>query len=108
MDSRARNSRAFPANTRKNWLVRGLFLLGILISTSSGYGIFKILGEQDLVHVKDLEYYIIVVPFQINFGIFLGTIMQFRMEKVAARRLARAAQKDFNDSYSEKQRLLDV
>ncbi|KIV89740.1 hypothetical protein PV10_07120 [Exophiala mesophila] len=108
VDSRAKKSCAFPPNTRKNWIVRGLFLLGIAISTISGYFIFKMLAAQDLAHVKDIEYYIIVVPFQINFGIFLGTIMQFRMEKIAARRAAKAARAEFNASYSEKQRLLDV
>ncbi|KEF59541.1 uncharacterized protein A1O9_04385, partial [Exophiala aquamarina CBS 119918] len=86
VDSRQVGSRKFPANTRKNWLVRFLFLVGIAISTSTGYGAFQILSRMDLAHVKPIEYAVVVIPFQINFGVFLGTIMQFRMERRRARK----------------------
>ena len=88
VDSRPVGSRKFPKNTRKNWMVRLFFLIGIAISTSTGYGAFQILADMDLAHVKPIEYAIIVVPFQINFGVFLGTLMQFRMEKRLARKQA--------------------
>ena len=100
----------FPANTRKNWLVRFFFLLGIAISTSTGYGAFQILAQMDLAHVKPLEYALIVIPFQINFGVFLGTIMQFRMEKRNARKQAimLEATRYEQAAADEKQALLDV
>ena len=56
-------------------------LVGIAITTSLGYGAFDILANFDLAHVKTYEYAIIVVPVQINLGILLGTVMQFKMEK---------------------------
>lgn len=110
VDSRQVGSRKFPANTRKNWLVRFLFLVGIAISTSSGYGAFQILARMDLAHVKPIEYAVVVIPFQINFGVFLGTIMQFRMEKRIARKQAikLEAAKNEQATVDEKQALLDV
>jgi hypothetical protein len=110
VDNRKVGSKKFPANTRKNWIVRALFLLGIAISTSTGYGAFQILAATDLAHVKPIEYAIIVVPFQINFGIFLGTIMQFKMEKRMARKQAIQLESAKTEQavLSEKQALLDV
>jgi len=110
VDARQAGSMEFPANTRKNWLVRFFFLLGIAISTSTGYGAFQILAQMDLAHVKPLEYALIVIPFQINFGVFLGTIMQFRMEKRNARKQAimLEATRYEQAAADEKQALLDV
>lgn len=92
VDSRTAGSSKFPKNTRKNWAVRFFMLLGIALSTSFGYGAFQILAQLDLAHVKKIEYAVIVVPFQINFGVFLGTLMQFRMEKRLAGREAQDIQ----------------
>ncbi|KAG9796128.1 hypothetical protein KCU88_g107, partial [Aureobasidium melanogenum] len=86
VDHRTIGSKKFPKNTRKNWLVRLLLLVGVLISTTGGYGAFQILADMDLAHVKPLEYVIIVVPVQINLGILFGTLMQFKMEKRIARK----------------------
>jgi len=110
VDSRKVGSKKFPANTRKNWLVRFLFLVGIAISTSTGYGIFHILATMDLAHVKPIEYAVVVIPFQINFGVFLGTIMQFRMEKRLAQKEAfkLVVAKFEPATVDEKQALLDV
>jgi hypothetical protein len=90
VDDRTFGSKKLPKNTRKNWTVRACLLFGIAISTSLGYGAFQILADWDLAHVKPLEYAIIVVPVQINFGIFFGSIMQLRMEKRLARKQAMA------------------
>lgn len=111
VDSRAVNSKKFPKNTRKNWAVRMFFLLGIAISTSTGFGAFKILDDMELAHVKMIEYAIIVVPFQINFGVFLGTIMQFRMEKRIARKQTmkmEGAKREETVASDEKVALLEV
>ncbi|OQV01722.1 hypothetical protein CLAIMM_07024 [Cladophialophora immunda] len=88
VDSRTRGSTRFPKNTRKNWLVRAFMLLGIAITTSLGYGAFQTLEKLDLARVKNIEYALIVAPVQINFGVLLGTVMQFRMEKRLARKQA--------------------
>jgi len=88
VDSRPVGSNKYPKNTRKNWLVRFFMLLGIAISTSCGYGTFQILAATDLAHVKPLEYAVIVAPVQINIGILLGTLMQFKMEKRIKRKQA--------------------
>ncbi|KAL2413622.1 hypothetical protein ABEF95_003827 [Exophiala dermatitidis] len=86
VDHRTIGSRKLPKNTRKNWLVRLLLLVGVLISTTGGYGAFQILADMDLAHVKPLEYAIIVLPVQINLGILFGTLMQFKMEKRIVRK----------------------
>lgn len=88
VDSRPVGSRKYPKNTRKNWLVRFFMALGIAISTFCGYHAFQILAAMDLARVKQLEYVLIVVPVQINIGIMLGTVMQFKMEKRIARKQA--------------------
>ena len=72
-------------------------LVGIAMTTSLGYGAFQILAQADLAHVKCLEYCLIVVPVQINLGILLGSVMQFRME----RRLARKQQLAFQTAKAE-------
>ncbi|KAI1618328.1 hypothetical protein EDD36DRAFT_459977 [Exophiala viscosa] len=86
VDSRPKNSMRLPKNTRKNWLVRLYMLVGIAMTTSLGYSALNILANFDLAHVKTYEYVIIVVPVQINLGILLGTVMQFKMEKRLARK----------------------
>ncbi|KIV84999.1 hypothetical protein PV11_00740 [Exophiala sideris] len=86
VDSRPKNSMRLPKNSRKNWLVRLYMLVGIAITTLLGYGAFNILANFDLAHVKPYEYAIIVVPVQINLGILLATVMQFKMEKRLARK----------------------
>ncbi|KAI1627457.1 hypothetical protein EDD37DRAFT_606269 [Exophiala viscosa] len=86
VDSRPKNSMRLPKNTRKNWLVRLYMLVGIAMTTSLGYSAFNILANFDLAHVKTYEYVIIVVPVQINLGILLGTVMQFKMDKRLARK----------------------
>ncbi|KAK5197026.1 hypothetical protein LTR99_000619 [Exophiala xenobiotica] len=88
VDSRPKDSKRLPKNTRKNWLIRLSMLLGIAMSTAGGYGAFNILAAWDLAHVKPIEYAIIVVPVQINLGMLFGTIAQFKMEKRLARKEA--------------------
>lgn len=89
VDARPSGSRAFPANNRKNWLVRLLLVAGIVMSVSFGYGSFQILEAMDLAHVKKIEYLVIVLPIQVNFGLLFGSVMQWKIEKrVERRRLA--------------------
>ncbi|KAH0848359.1 hypothetical protein AYO21_04385 [Fonsecaea monophora] len=110
VDSRTRGSTRFPKNTRKNWFVRAFMLLGIAISTSLGHGALQTLDKLDLARVKNVEYLLIVLPVQINFGILLGTVMQFRMEKRLARRQALKLQaaKVEDGIVEEKAALLEV
>jgi len=90
VDTRPFGSKKFPKNTRKNWAVRAFMLLGIAMSTGLGYGAFQILADLDLAHVKTLEYAVIVIPVQINMGIFWGSVMQYKIEKRIARKQAQA------------------
>ncbi|EXJ67411.1 uncharacterized protein A1O5_09424 [Cladophialophora psammophila CBS 110553] len=110
VDSRTRGSTKLPKNTRKNWLVRAFMLLGIAITTSLGYGALQTLEKLDLARVKNIEYALIVVPVQINFGVLLGTVMQFRMEKRHARKEAMKllAAKTEDGVVEEKAALLEV
>lgn len=110
VENRTWGSKKMPKNTRKNWAVRAFMLVGIAITTSLGYGAFQILADMDLAHVKPIEYAIIVVPVQINLGILLGSIMQFRMEKRIARKqmLAVQAAKIEEGAADEKAALMEV
>jgi hypothetical protein len=108
VDSRPYGSKTLPKNTRKNWAVRAFMLLGTAMTTSLGYGAFQILADMDLAHVKTLEYALIVVPVQINLGILLGTIMQFRMEKRLARKQALQAARTEEGFADEKAALMEV
>jgi hypothetical protein len=85
---------SLPANTKKNWLTRLMLVSGIAMSMSFGYGAFQIWDSMDLVHVKPFEYMVIVIPFQINFGLMMGSLMQWKIEKRTERmRLAAVADK---------------
>ena len=108
VDSRPYGSKTLPKNTRKNWAVRAFMLFGVGVSTSLGYGAFQILADLDLAHVKTLEYAIIVVPVQINIGILLGTVMQYRMEKRIARKQALLANFEEEGAVDEKAALMEV
>lgn len=80
-----------PDGSKKAWAARLLQTAGILLSVSFGYYVFGILDMTGLAKVKTLEYGVIVVPIQINIGLMVGTMMQWRMEKRIAKkqRLAR-------------------
>ncbi|KAJ9633343.1 hypothetical protein H2204_007060 [Knufia peltigerae] len=110
VDSRTRDSKRFPKNTRKNWLVRFFMLLGIAMATAGGYGAFNILAAWDLAHVKPIEYAVIVVPVQINLGMLFGTVAQFKMEKRMARKEAMKLESARQEAASvdEKASLLQV
>jgi len=108
VDSRPYGSKTLPKNTRKNWAVRAFMLFGIAVTTSLGYGAFQILADMDLAHVKTLEYGIIVVPVQVNLGIVLGSVMQFRMEKRLARKQALLAARVEEGAAEEKAALMEV
>ncbi|KAK5188742.1 hypothetical protein LTR47_011547 [Exophiala xenobiotica] len=96
VDSQPKDSKRFPINTHKNWLMRLPMLLGIALSTAGGYGAFKILATWDLAYVTPIEYSIIVVPAQISLGMFFGTLAQLTMEK-------RMAERKLSSSISAKQ-----
>lgn len=81
VDSHDAGSRALPKNTKKNWMTRLMLLAGVLVSLSFGYYAFGMLGHVGLARVKMCEYLVIVVPVQINIGLLLGTIGQFKMEQ---------------------------
>lgn len=110
VDEREVGSYKLPKNTRKNWFVRLLLLGGVFTSLAIGYGAFHILDMTDLAHVKKLEYLIIVVPIQINFGILLGSGVQYKVEQRNARKqqIARACQTEAAISVDEKQALLQA
>ena len=110
VEDRTFGSRKLPKNTRKNWAVRAFMLFGIAITTSLGYGAFQTLENMDLARVKTLEYAIVVVPVQINLGVLLGTVMQFRMERRMARRqqLALQSAKAEEGVADEKAALMEV
>ncbi|KAK4905870.1 hypothetical protein LTR66_017769, partial [Elasticomyces elasticus] len=99
---------ALPANNKKNWLVRLLLVTGVAFAMVSGYGCFQILEMYELVRVKDIEYYTIVMPIQVNLGIALGSAIQFIAEKRANAKLQKMAAKDIETAkVDEKVNLLE-
>lgn len=109
VDSAPADSRKIQVHKR-SWLIRAFLLFGIAFTVSFGYYAFSLLEALDLAKVKMTEYLVIVVPIQINLGILIGTIFQFRMEKRIAQRKARkaAAAKIEEGEVHEKQALLDA
>ena len=57
----------------------------IATSVSFGYAAIQILEMMELARIKPLEYALIIIPVQINIGMMIGTKMQRRMKKRAAR-----------------------
>ncbi len=111
VDSRPVGSRKLPKNSRKNWTARLFMLSHIALSLAFGRYAFGVLAKMDLAYVKPLEYAIIVVPFQINFGILLGSFAQHKMEKSIARKEAMKAQNaraELENALDEKAALLDA
>ena len=109
VDHREAGTRKIPTN-KKSWIVRLFLLVGITVSMSFGYYAFAVLKAMNLAHVKIDEYIMIVVPVQMNIGILIGTVMQFKMEKRIAMKEAQklAAAKAEDGAADEKQALLDV
>ena len=97
-----------PKNTKKNWLTRLMLLMGIAFSMTFGYYAFGILEQMQLAKVKDLEYYVIVLPIQANFGVRIGTAFQYKMEKRIARKEALKTAKLEEGSGDEKTALIET
>lgn len=107
VDNRPVNSYRLPKNTQKNWLARLMLLTGVFVSTTAGYGIVQVLAEYGLARVKCCEYMIILLPIQVNMGLGLGTLMQWKMEKrIAAKQMAAKAIEV--GTIDEKQELMSV
>ena len=77
-----------PANDRKTWAARLLLIAGVGFTLLFGYYAFEILEASKLARVKQIEYCLIVVPIQINFGFVLGGVMQWKMERRIAKKEA--------------------
>jgi len=110
VDARPVGSRKFPKNSRKNWVARSFMLSHIALSLLFGRYAFAILAKMDLAHVKPIEYAIIVVPFQINIGVLLGSFAQHKMEKSIARKEAlklQNARAELEGAVDEKAALLE-
>jgi hypothetical protein len=84
VDARPVNSLRLPRSTRKNWAVRGLLVAGIVGALAFGYGALHVLEMTELARVKTVEYYVILVPIQINLGILIGSKVQMKIESRAA------------------------
>lgn len=99
-----------PSNNRKSHAARLLLIAGIGISLVTGYYAFAVLESSGLARVKDLEYMVIVVPVQINIGMVLGTVMQWKMEKRILKKQARKeeAMKMEEGTNDEKTALMDA
>jgi len=94
-------------NTRQNWAARALLFSGVCTSMAIGKASFMILEGFDLAHVKPLEYAVIVLPIQVNFGILLGSAVQFKAEQRRNRKMAARKAVDAEaGSVDEKQGLL--
>lgn len=109
VDAREVDSRALPKNTRKNWLIRVLLFSTVGLSLTTGAGVFYILAETGLARVKCLEYFILVMPIQVNIGLVFGSIAQYRIEQRAARKelQAKASETEAALVADEKQALLE-
>ncbi len=109
VDSQVVGTRKLPKNSKKNWLARLLLLCGVSISLTAGYGAFQIWESYDLAHVKTIEYAVMVIPTQLNFGIMLGSRMQMKMEKrIAMKEAIKNTEEDQALSATEKTELIDV
>jgi len=75
-------------NSRRNWATRALLFSGVCTSMAIGKVSFVILEQLDLAHVKPLEYMIIVLPIQVNMGILLGSLVQFKAEQRRIKKMA--------------------
>jgi len=84
VDARPVNSFRLPKNTRKNWTVRAMLFAGIISVLAFGYGALHVLEMRELARVKTVEYFVILVPIQMNLGLLIGSKMQMKMEKRAA------------------------
>ena len=88
VDSRPVGSMKMPKSTRKNWIVRLLLVLGIAISFGLVTGVvLPVLAYVELARVKQLEYFVILVPIQINLGVLMGTRFQRKLERRIARKM---------------------
>ena len=93
-------------NTCRHWMMRLLLFGGVCSSIMIGQGLLNILKEFDLANVKPIEYWVVVLPVQINFGILLGSVAQYRVERrcVAKHAAHRSSDAEAGD---EKRNLLD-
>ena len=82
VDARPVDSKRVPKNSKKNWIARLLLVLGVAISFGLVTGVaLPVLAHVDLARVKQMEYYVILIPIQINLGVLMGTRFQGRMER---------------------------
>jgi hypothetical protein len=98
-----------PANDHTAWAARILMFCGVKLALVFGYAAFEILEQSGLARVKTVEYLIIVVPIQINIGMILGGVMQWKMEqRILKKQFARknAAAKMEEGTKGEKEGLL--
>lgn len=96
-------------NTRKAWGIRALLFSGVCTSLALGHCIFTVLEATDLARVKTLEYWIVVVPIQVNIGVLLGSAVQFRAEKRAVRKMGlKRGDAEAVVVVEEKERLIEV
>lgn len=86
VDPTVKNPRSL--NTRRNWATRALLFSGVCTSMAIGKAVFMILEQMDLAHVKPLEYMIIVLPIQVNMGVLMGTVVQFKAERRRIKKMA--------------------
>ncbi len=98
-----------PDNSRKAWAGRVLLVAGIGFSLAFGRYVFAILEATDLARVKPIEYYLIVIPIQVNIGCVLGGVIQWKMERRIMRRENKRQQLIADaELRGEKEALLDV
>lgn len=75
-------------NSRRSWATRALLFSGVCTSMAIGKASFMILEETDLARVKPLEYMVIVLPIQVNLGILLASLVQFKAEQRRIKKMA--------------------
>lgn len=95
VEARPAGSFRLPKNGRKIWAVRGLLVASIvLVFVLASVVILPVLEANELARVKNLEYYLILCPIQINVGLLVGSKFQARMERemVSRERTRKAAQ----------------
>ncbi|KAK5071119.1 hypothetical protein LTS08_000245 [Lithohypha guttulata] len=106
VDSTTKTPRSASLNSKKNWAIRAILLLGVITSIVCGKAMFTVLEGYDLARVKPVEYLVLVLPIQVNFGLLMGSAVQFKAEQRAARKMAVRKVVDTEAAADEKERLL--
>ena len=86
VEARPVGNMKIPSDSRNIWLERAKLVFSVTFVFMLVTGVvLPVLEYVKLAHVKQIEYYIILCPIQINLGLLLGSTLQRREYKRAAK-----------------------